>query len=328
MIDVESLIKEGFAVLDPLPPGAEGDWNDVIGRVERPSHRRGWALAVGVLTAVVAGVIAVVALLPAGESGGPSTAAAAVLLDAARTAARQPATAPPGPGQFIYTKSKGAFEMVGMGNNGHPYVIVFRPFTREDWLRPDGSGRIHEVDGHLQFPTPADRTVYKNDSRKYIDGLTSNEKIGPGLPNYNELNNVPTDPAKLKPLIENRKLEGGPPGDAETFTIIGDLLRETDGPPAVRSALYTIASQLPGVQLIGATHDQLGRPGTGVAYVSTGLRDELIFDPQTSALLAEQTTVVNRSLDNPFPPGTVIGWTSYLASGVVNSDSTTTSATP
>jgi hypothetical protein len=284
-------------------------------------------LAVGALAAVAVVTVGVIALLPASR-GGPSNAAAAVLLKAARTAARQPATEPPGPGQFIYTKSKGAFEMVGMGNDGHPDSIVFRPFTREDWLRPDGSGRIHEVDGHLQFPTPADRAVYKNDSRKYIDGLTSNEKVGPGLPNYNELSNVPTDLTKLKPLIENRKLEGGPPGDAETFTIIGDLLRETDAPPAVRSALYTIASQLPGVQLIGATHDQLGRPGTGVAYVSGGQRDELIFDPQTSALLAEQTTVVDRSPDNPFPPGTVIGWTSYLASGVVNSDSATTSATP
>ena len=27
------------------------------------------------------------------------------------------------------------------------------------------------------------------------------------------------------------KVEGGPPGDAETFTIIGDLLRETYAPP-------------------------------------------------------------------------------------------------
>jgi hypothetical protein len=68
--------------------------------------------------------------------------------------------------------------------------------------------------------------------------------------------------------------------------------------------------------------------GIGVAYVSRGLRDELIFDPQTSALLGEQQSVVETSRDNPFPPGSVIGWAAYLASGVVNSTSDTTSATP
>jgi hypothetical protein len=145
---------------------------------------------------------------------------------------------------------------------------------------------------------------------------------------YTDLSNVPTDPAKLKQLIESRKLEGGPPGDAETFQIIGDLLRDTSAPPAVRSALYTIASQLPGVELIGPTYDQLGRPGTGVAYVSKGLRYELIFDSQTSALLGEQQSVVERSKENPFPPGSVIGWAAYLASGIVDSDSATTSAAP
>jgi hypothetical protein len=104
--------------------------------------------------------------------------------------------------------------------------------------------------------------------------------------------------------------------------------RRTGAPPAVRSALYTIASQLPGVLLIGPTHDQFGRPGTGVAYDSRGERNELIFDPQTSGLLAEQTSVVQRSKGDPFPPGTVISWSCYLASGVVDSDSATTSAMP
>jgi hypothetical protein len=129
---------------------------------------------------------------------------------------------------------------------------------------------------------------------------------------YLNLSNVPTDPAKLKRLIERRKLGGGPPGDAETFQIIEDLLHYSYAPPAVRSALYTIASQLPGVRLIGPTHDQLGRPGTGVAYglpqpqghTSKVLDDELIFDPQTSTLLATQWVVLQKTQDTPFRPGT------------------------
>jgi hypothetical protein len=298
--------------------------------------------AVAVICAAVAATV--LALLPAGESGGPSTAAAAVLLQAARTAAGQPATAPPGPNQFIYTKIKASWAGITEGltkvhhkgskrprfvGPSHLVAIQFRPITREDWIRPDGSGRSREVGGHLQFLRESDRAyAYKHYSRKYIDGYTDIWKHGPGRPNYNELSKLPTDPAQLKPLIENRSVEAGPPGNFETFQIIGDLLRDTDAPPALRSALYTIASQLSGVRLIGPTRDQLGRPGTGVAYDFGGQRNELIFDPRTSGLLAEQTSVTRRSQDYPFRPGTLISWTAYLASGVVNSDTATTSATP
>jgi hypothetical protein len=344
MVDVEALIREEFFVLDPLPPGAEGDWHDVLRRVQRPVARRRWVLAVGTATAVAVAVIAVMAVLPAGESGSPSTAAAAVLLRAARTAASQPTPPPPGPNQFIYTRIKAVWAAISDGMTKvhrkgsrrprfvppeHLVTIDFRPVTREDWIRPDGSGRWHEVGGHLQFIRSRDRAyAHKHYSRQYINGYTDNQKHGPGLPNYNELSKLPTDPTQLKPVIENRTVEPGPPGDFETFQIIGDLLRDTDAPPALRAALYTIASQLPGVQLVGATHDQLGRPGTGVAYDFAGQRNELIFDPQTSALLAEQTSVTRRSRLYPFHPGTLISWTSYLASGIVNSDTATTAAKP
>jgi hypothetical protein len=344
MVDVEALIEEEFVVLDPLPAGAEGDWHDVLSRVRRPMRRRRWVLAIGAATAVAVAVIAVMALLPAGERGSPSTAAAAVLLRAARTAASQPTPPAPGPSQFIYTKIKAVWAGITDGltkvhrkgsrrprfvEPQHLVTIDFRPVTREDWIRPDGSGRYHEVGRHLKFIRSQDRAyAHKHYSRQYIDGYTDNQEHGPGLPNYNELSKLPTDPTQLKPMIENRTVEPGPPGDFETFQIIGDLLRDTDAPPALRAALYTIASQLPGVQLVGATHDQLGRPGTGVAYDFAGQRNELIFDPQTSALLAEQTSVTRRSRLYPFHPGTLISWTSYLASGIVNHDTATTSAKP
>jgi hypothetical protein len=303
---------------------------------------------VGIALAAAAAVtIAMMALLPGGNrdtlsAAGPyihslprvSTSqpeprqlVSLVLLRAAHTAASQRATTP-GPGQFVYTKSESEYEIVQEGRDG-PLAIAFQPSTREIWISPNGSGRILDVERHLLFATRADAAHFYHAYRNQMDlleGHTSDDHekdLG-----YIDLSNVPTDPAKLKQLIETRKLEGGPPGNAETFQIISDLLRETSAAPAVRSALYTIASQLPGVELIGPTHDQIGRPGTGVAYVSRGLRNELIFDSQTSALLGEQQTVVERSKENPFLPGTVIGWAAYLASGIVNSTSDTTSATP
>jgi hypothetical protein len=315
----------------------------------RPLYRRRRPVAAVAVAAVAAAAITLT-LLPSGSSDTLSSAgkyihklplakkseggrqlATLVLLRAARTAANQ-APATPGPGQFSYTKSETFYEIVQESPKG-PAAIAFQPSTREIWIAPDGSGRIREDEGHLVFATHADAAYFYHAYRNQMNLLrahTSDDHEGPGGLGYTDLSNVPTDPAKLKQLIESRNstVASGPPGDAETFTLIGDMLRETSAPPAVRSALYTIASELPGVQLVGPTHDQLGRAGTGVAYVSRGLRDELIFDPQTSALLGEQQSVVETSRENPFPPGSVIGWAAYLASGVVNSTSDTTSETP
>jgi hypothetical protein len=321
---------------------------------DRPVYRRPRPLAAVALAAAAAVAITVTVLLPAGSSdslssagryihslprvstsrqGGPRLAAV-VLLRAAHTAANQPAAAP-GPGQFLYSKSKGFdFNLANVN-------WAFRPFTRETWTASDGSGRAREVEGHLQFPTRADAAYFYEIYRNQPDALkgrTSDSTVAPGGNPYVDLSKAPTDPAKLKRLIESRKLavDPEPPGNASTFKAIGDLLRYTYAPPAVRSALYTIASQLPGVQLIGPTHDPLGRSGIGVSYGLPGpqgsadklLSSEFIFDPRTSALLAEQIVVVQRTKNIPFSPGTVISSTAYLASGIVNSTSDTVSATP
>lgn len=318
-------------------------------------RRRRLVAATAVAAAAVV-AIAVPVLVFTGNGGGPSSAgryiqspprvslserrgpqfASAVLLRAAHTAAKQPAAKALGPGQFFYTKSEGSLE----AQEGRPTGVIptyFQPFTREMWISSDGSGRTHEVDGHALFPTAA-LAAYFNKQYKnqpsILDAHTSNTTFKPGDLPYIDLSNAPTDPAQLEKLVENLSAF---PSPAQTFQNVGDLLRYYYAPPAVRSALYTIASRLPGVQLVGPTHDQLGRPGIGVAYYLPGpphgpvFKDavyELIFDPQTSALLAEQTVVVHRSDSTPFPPGTVTSWTAYLASGIVNSTTATTSATP
>jgi hypothetical protein len=285
----------------------------------RPASRR--ALAVGAVAALAAVAAAVMALLPAGDAGGPSPAAAAVLLHAAHAAAKQPATSPPGPGQYVYTKSEGVLGVTTVPDGGQQSYNTIVRYTRQQWIGTDGSGRILQVAGTPQLATSADRAAWIADGKPNLnDGSGNiNTTFGPQQGGYVDLSNVPTDPAALKQLIEQRKLESGPSGDAETFAIIGDLLRDSYAPPAVRSALYEVAAELPGVQLIGATHDQLGRPGTAVGYTSNGNTQELIIDLQTSALLAEQT------IDNK---GTVVGWTAYLSSGVVDSTTATVSTTP
>ena len=102
---------------------------------------------------------------------------------------------------------------------------------------------------------------------------------------------------------------------------VGDLLRESDAPPALRSALFQVAAGIPGVKVLENVTDHAGRSGVGVMY-SVRHRPgyaELIFDPKTSALLAEQTVTVNIRTKT----STVTSWTVYLSSGVVDSITST-----
>lgn len=140
-----------------------------------------------------------------------------------------------------------------------------------------------------------------------------------------DTSDLPTDPKALRELIEARKAPQfvNPPGEAETFTLIGDLLRETYLPPAFRAALYEVTAELPGVELLGEVEDPAGRTGIGVAYEGAreGTRSELIFDPDTSVLLGERHIVVGARVAKSLrvPLGTEIGSTAYLESGVVDS---------
>ena len=283
--------------------------------------RRRWPLALATAVAVAVVAVAVVAVLPTGETGGVSPAAAAVLRHAARTAANRPETQPPALGQFVYTKSEGEFQNTAVA--GHQTINYYQDVVREVWIGPDGSGRLREAEGSPRFVTNADRLAWLEAGKPDLSGdRNSDETFRPGGLSYLDLSKLPTDTAELKQLIENRSIEGGPPGDAETFTIIGDLLRETYAPPALRAALYRIAAELPGVELIGPVLDQLGRPGTAVAYVSQGLRHELIFDPETSALLGEETIVVDPSQAAGLT-GKLVESASYVSSGIVDSTTST-----
>ena len=288
-----------------------------------PSRRRQFGLATAGVAAAVSVAAAVV--LFGADGAGPSPAAAAVLRHAARTAAQQPATDPPTAGQFVYTKSEGA--VVNTAVTDDQTINFSERVTREAWIGPDGSGRLRETHSPPSFVTTADKNAWIAAGKPELSGNDNSDETYPaGGLSYLDLSNVPSDPSQLRQLIEERTIEGGPPGDAETFTIVGDLLRETYAPPAVRSALYTIASQLPGVQLVGAVKDELGRRGTAVAYVSHGVSDELIFDPRTSALLAERQVVTG---DGSWAPvGTVLQSKSYVSSGVVDSTSATASTNP
>jgi hypothetical protein len=149
---------------------------------------------------------------------------------------------------------------------------------------------------------------------------TSNTWAAPGCLGIDPvpLGKLPTDPKLLRARLLTGKVEGGPPGPAEAFTQVGDLLRETDASPALRAALYRAAAGLRGVRNLGIVTDQLGRRGIALAIDSAGIRHELIFSTTTSALLGEEGVLVQPSKGLPGKIGSVLYWSDYLPSRVVS----------
>jgi hypothetical protein len=296
------------------------DSTPIATRRLRQPRRNGWRVALGVAAAAVAVAIALPAILPHGGPGSALPAAAATLHRFARIAAKQPAGAAPQAGQFVYTKSQWVNVNSQISNDPSTTFSVIQPVTREAWIGVDGSGRLLETTGISSFPTPADEAAWKAaGSPDLAEEETSDTAFDPGPEGlyFVDLSELPTDPVALRKVLEARQIEDGPAGDAETFTIVGDLLRETYGSPALRAALYEVAASLPGVELVGNTTDASGRPGIAVAYVSNGSRDELIFDPQTAELLGETSVAIDGN--SGVPAGSVLSSSVFLASGVVDS---------
>ena len=222
--------------------------DDVEGREaltprRRRSRRNGWRVAVGVAAAAVAIAVVVPAILPGTVRAARTPRRQRRSIDSRGSPRRQPATAAPQPGQFVYTRSESLNEstwVLGSGDATSTFTRL-QPVTREAWIGVDGSGRLRETTGHGSFPTPADEAAWKAAGSPDLgEGKTSDEMFaaGPQGSSFLDLSGLPTDPGALRAAIESRQIEGGPPGDAETFTIVGDLLRETYASPgAARGAV-------------------------------------------------------------------------------------------
>ena len=114
--------------------------------------------------------------------------------------------------------------------------------------------------------------------------------LGPGLfpaggtsLTWDQLYALPTHPAQLTAALQADVKGAGPDAQSELFTIVGDLLRESPAPPALRKALYDVAAGIPGVHLTGKVTDGLGRAGTGVERGG----ETLVIDPADGRLLAD-----------------------------------------
>ncbi|HEX9374678.1 MAG TPA: CU044_5270 family protein [Actinomycetota bacterium] len=283
-MNVEDRIKEAF---DPIRLPAH------VSSIESAGRRKRRVRRASVLAPVVAIVAAAAVLAPTMLPGNHRTSAAAATLHRlAAVAARQPAVSV-GPGQYVYSRYLARYETC-RGDQGNE--CIWEDVDRETWVAPDGSGRIRETRGSTAW----------------------SEQFRPGELNADDLSKVPTDRDALRAFIEERASKADQPLDYEMFVVVGDLLRESFSSttafesPELRSALFEVAASLPGVEYLGDTTDEVGRPGVGVGYTHRGVRYELIFDPATSVFLGERDV---RTDGGTTVPGS---WASYLESGIVD----------
>jgi hypothetical protein len=301
----------------------------------KPARRRRFVVPVSAIAVTAAG--AAVALLATGTPAVPSpSAAAAVLNQAAGGAARQQPVVLH-QGEYLYTETRTLVSISDKpacckGFNAE-YVA-----TDQSWQTQQGAGKMVQAkDSRLIFPggyrrlwieAGRPRIFYSHNPwvswmKAPKPGSGPDEPIDTGVPLEN-LSHLPTDPAALASFIKHKttglsSIDGDiedPSTPAGTFWAAMDILsgQSVGGTPALRSALFKVMADQPGITSLGSTRTRSGRAGVGLQITvghdnaGHGIVLKAIVDPATGQIL-ESETISN---------GAVTGWTEYLSTGVVN----------
>ena len=281
-------------------------------------------------------------------------AAVKVLTTAAAAAARAPEPAL-GPGKYWYVRERGTSVGGNEDQFGTPKSFHYRtPYDNETWWAPDGVLRTRQSFGRPRFLSPADRDVWVANGRPELPGPSVHViDEGPGISDrsdgwlpmtYEQIVELPTDPAQLSDVLSERIYAGQPNGscpvplgpdgrcphrpvtDLDRYGAIVFLLTNYPLPAQLRSALYQALTRLDGIELTGEVTDLAGRRGVGVTIGPTEeklpRRTVLIFDPATGRLLGTRSVLAADVPGTRLPPGTVMEETAFLEMSVVDSPTT------
>jgi hypothetical protein len=291
--------------------------------------RRQRRLAGIVALAVALAVAVAVPLSLRGGAANPTSAAAAVLQRAAHAAAASGGPRQLRPGEYWYVKSyetvAGAIVAAPPSVLGRLRVIAdaLQTTERQVWIGVDTPGLVvTRITRPITFLSAAARKQWVRYGRPRQLTPVGRISLPPGtfIRPYRQLLALPSNVDALSRVIEHGAGKGSPRWKRhEMFTEIGDLLREDPIPAKVRAALYLVAARIPGIQMLGLTHDGIGRPALAVSLNDSlyGMREELLFDPHTSALLGESSVVVNPPPAFHVKPGSVRTGSTYVDSGIV-----------
>lgn len=272
---------------------------------------------------VAAALLFAVFLTADGEVGPRPASAAEVLHRLASTAAAQDDRVPAD--DEWYTVRARASNLVTAATPGTGGITAVVVKDRRIWISAGRRGRLEERIRDTRFLTPVAQAAWKRAGSPPIGrspatagaiaiAATGTYRLGAARLSRAELLALPADVEQLLAVLG---LTGA--SASERFTAIGDALREAPAPAGVRATLVRALSDVPGVTALGELQDPAGRAAVGVAVTERGLRNELLFDPSTSEVLAERRIAVapaDAGLD--VPRDAVIGETVYAAREVVD----------
>jgi hypothetical protein len=255
---------------------------------------------------------------------------------------------PDGPGTGSRKKPR-YFTQNVLGPDGKAMPALV-PTAKEVWIAPDGRTRVRETLGRIRFLSSADQSrwedagspppfaydpsehhVRRDGSGRLVKDYRSHFWRGRHVfSNLTTLSRLPTEPEALRLAIENRPagsapVPASPAGSRRggvTAERLMEILTEPITSPALRAAALNALAELPGIGLEHGVADAAGRRGDALTWDREGgFGREIIFDPRTSALLAQAEAVFGPPSTSRYgvPAGTPFRETAYLRSGVVGS---------
>ena len=298
---------------------------------------------------VVALVIAAVAAIDLGGGSGQANAATKVLEQAARNSASGLAAPLLQPGQAWFTR---VIDMIAspwepLSRGQVPPITIVPTSTAiaesrsisENWTFYNGNarGRTRQVGRPQFYGSAAERKVWLatgahprvTEGKSSAVIISNGFSVGTKTLSYQQVLHFPTDPTAVLNFLAKAD-----PAGSDALDSITSLLTQVPLRPAARAAVFRALEQIPGVRYLGAARDPLGRAGVAIAldrnateriFTINGpknggvvhLRSQLIFNSGTTALLAQETLMLNpprvSGVRAPFPTS----WTAYLTSRVV-----------
>jgi hypothetical protein len=264
--------------------------------VSIPTGRRRILFAAVAAAAVVA-VIAGSVLIP---SGNDSSAEAASLLNDAAALTVTASDIVAGPGQYLKIETLASYGRVGENSDGN----------KVSWLAPETTTVYQPGDPDAEWvmerrqliPTKffgdgAETAAMENWEVTKSDPLTNGIFRAKDAAFYGtsdparSTDALPRDPKALYEYIRSEYNGGSNSADEDAWVRITALLRTGTAPADLRSALYSAAAMIPGIDVIPGEATLNGRTGIAIGLVETSRdeRQDIIIDQKTGELIGERT---------------------------------------
>lgn len=292
----------------------------------RRSTPRRRVLALSAAAAAAALVAGAMVGLPGVIGGSSSASAAAVeVLENAASKTRQFTDPVVGEDQYLKVQTE---YMTSVDTDGlHDNVVVVQQHTTSTLYVPGdkGSEWISVVD------PPTFTNAYGLSDEEFAHTLPEEEMSGSverwlpqdskhlwgrvQLPLDEYLADLPRDPDPLLERLRQDTAGQGKSPNGQLLVYMGDLLRTHQVPADLRAALLRSLALVNGVDVAEEETTLDGRSGVALSYTETsGLRSEIVLDPQTGELIGERQ-VVTEELGG-IPAGTAYRWTTSRATVV------------